>query len=126
MSEVLCLANSYKEKDRCVAGIELSTGKFVRPVSKTKSQAVPKEWTLLDSKPLEPLEIVDVPFLSGNARVRYQAENQFCCEGWKRIGNCKPHVALKYCESAREILHTPGSDAIPERFFKLCRLPEKH
>jgi hypothetical protein len=47
MAEVICLANSRKEHERCVAGINRITGKFIRPVSRTDSQAIPEDWTLL-------------------------------------------------------------------------------
>lgn len=31
--QILCLANSWKEGGRCLAGIEISTGRWIRPIS---------------------------------------------------------------------------------------------
>ncbi len=39
MTEILCLVNSRRENERCVAGIELRSGKLIRPVNKSDSQA---------------------------------------------------------------------------------------
>jgi len=126
MAEILCLANSRKDDERCVAGIELSSGRLIRPVAKTESQAIPADWTRLDGSPLVPLDVVDIPLLAGNARVPFQGENRYCPDGWRRTRTEKPPAVLKYCESDSTILHTRGSDPILERYFKLGRLPQTH
>ena len=126
MTEVLCLANSRKEHERCVAGIDLTTGKFVRPVSNTESQAIPEEWTFVGSSHLKPLDIVDIPMQNGDASVPFQAENRYCSEGWKKIGKKEPEEIRKYCESDRTILHSNKIKTIPERYFKLKKVPRKH
>ena len=118
-SRILCLSNSYKENNRCVAGLDLQTGRLVRPVAKSDSQAIPIDWTEIGEHSLKPLDIVEVPFRQGDATVKYQAENRFCDEGWKISGQAKPTDLQRYCDSDRTILHTPGSDAIPERYFRL-------
>lgn len=118
-SKILCLANSYKENNRCVAGIDLQTGQLVRPVAKTDSQAIPSDWTEVSGRSLKPLDIVEVPFLRGDATTKYQAENRFCDKGWKIGGQAKLTDLQRYCDSDRTILHTPGSDAIHERYFRL-------
>lgn len=117
--KILCLANSYKENNRCVAGIDLQTGRLVRPVAKTNSQAIPSDWTKIGGRSLKPLDIVEVPFQQGDAAVKYQAENRFCDEGWKIDGQAEPPDLQRYCDSDRTILHTSDSDAIPERYFRL-------
>ena len=126
MAEILCLANSRKENERCVAGIELRSGKLIRPVSESESQAIPEEWTTIGGSLLKPLDIVDIPLLDGNAQVPFQAENRYCEEGWERIRTEKPDTVQRYCEPDNAILHTPNSDPIPERYFKLRRLSATH
>jgi hypothetical protein len=118
---MLCLANSYKEKNRCVAGIDLKTGQFVRPVADSHSQAVPKEWTETDGRSLKPLDIVEVPIRRGDATVPYQSENRFSDEGWQIVGQAKPSDLQRHCQPDRTILHTQDSEAIPERYFRLQR-----
>lgn len=124
-SKILCLANSYKENNRCVAGIDLQTGQLVRPVAKTDSQAIPSDWTEVNGRSLKPLDIVEVPFQQGDATVKYQAENRFCDKGWKIGGQAKPTDLQRYCDSDRTILHTPGSNAIPERYFRLQKRSQR-
>ncbi|EDZ93159.1 hypothetical protein AmaxDRAFT_4043, partial [Limnospira maxima CS-328] len=41
MSKLICLANSRKNNDRCIAGIEISTGKWVRPVTRLDDGRIP-------------------------------------------------------------------------------------
>lgn len=125
MGKVLCLANSHKDRGRCIAGIDLDTTRLVRPVSKTESQAIPEEWSVVRGRQVQPLDILSIPFTGENACVEYQAENRLCREGWDLVGKATPEEACKYCESSRTILHTPGADPIPERYFRLKRLPKK-
>ncbi len=125
ISEILCLANSYKENNRCVAGVDLQSGQLVRPVAESNSQVIPDDWVKIGRRHLKPLDIVEVPFQQGDAIVKYQAENRFCDEGWKIIGQAKPADLQRYCDSDGTILHTPGSDAIAERYFRLQNLPRK-
>ena len=32
VKRIICLANSWKIQERCIAGIDIDTGKWVRPV----------------------------------------------------------------------------------------------
>lgn len=47
---IICLANSFKHTERCIAGIDLETGKCVRPVSDLDDGRVPKKVRLIDGK----------------------------------------------------------------------------
>ena len=125
MSKILCLANSPKEGARCIAGLELSTGKLVRPVSESKSQAIPNEWAVINGKSIKPLDVIDISFASVNSIAPYQAENRLCHEDWKYIETRKVEELIPFCESDTSILHTSTSDAIPERYFKLKRIPQQ-
>ncbi len=122
MSKVLCLVNSPKEQARCIAGLDLETGRLVRPVSETASQAIPKDWAMVDGDPVEPLDVVDIPFVRGDAVVPYQSENRYCTGKWRRIRRMPPAAARRYCESDAKILNTQESDAVPERALRLSRL----
>lgn len=124
MSHVICLANSPKEGARCIAGLELSSGKMVRPVSESTSQAIPNDWAILNGKTIQPLDVVDIPFKKGDAVIPFQMENRFCDENWKYIESRKTEELIPFCESDASVLHTSNSDAIPERYFKLKRLSQ--
>lgn len=60
--EVLCLANSYKNTNRCVAGLRLDTGGWIRPVSDTSGSAlVESQYTTGSGHSPSPLDTVRVP-----------------------------------------------------------------
>lgn len=58
--DFLCLASSYKPGGRCVAGIDLNSGDWIRPVSSTASGTVPNSVLHLDGagRAIRPLDQV--------------------------------------------------------------------
>jgi hypothetical protein len=44
---IICLANSYKHNDRCIAGVD-DTGRWVRPVSFSRKRAIDKETRIIN------------------------------------------------------------------------------
>jgi hypothetical protein len=60
---VTCLANSWKEGGRCIAGIDIATGRWVRPVSRAEhGQLSLEQSSVLQNgrlRQIEPLDIVD-------------------------------------------------------------------
>lgn len=117
-SEVLCLANSPKEHARCIAGIDLRTHQFVRPVA-IGSQSIPEAWAKVDGRQVKPLDVVRISFARGNAVVPYQSENRYCTDGWQRVARWQASDVHRFCESDARLLGTPGPESIPERFFRL-------
>lgn len=116
-STVVVLANSPKEQARCVAGIDLEAGRLVRPIAEGR-HAIPELWTVIDGKPLQPLDVVRIPFRRGDATVPFQRENRYCTEGWERAGRISPQQLLKHAESERRVLITPDDQPITERVMK--------
>ena len=61
--QIICLANSWKEGGRCVAGIDTATGRWVRPVSSAEHGQLSLEQSSVmqngRSRQIEPLDIVD-------------------------------------------------------------------
>lgn len=121
MSKILCLANSPKESARCIAGLDLATGRLVRPVSETKSQAVPEGWATMNGRLARPLDVLDVPFASGDAVVPFQKENRYCRDGWQLDDSWKADKLRSFCEGDSKILGSSDGDAITERAMKLGR-----
>lgn len=52
MTRIICLANSWKNGDMCIAGINELQGKWVRPVSDLPDGRIPKAMWLINR--LEP------------------------------------------------------------------------
>lgn len=122
MSRLICLANSRKHNDRCIAGIDVSTGKWVRPVTTLDDGRIPVNMSLIDGEHIQLLDIVDIPL--SNTGHGYECENRLILEGaWRRIGRVRIEEIIPYCESA--ILHSHRSDwlnAIPYSY--ISSLPE--
>lgn len=72
---LVCLANSQKMSGRCVAGKELESGSWIRPVSSRNSEEVSEdERRYSDGTDPKVLDIVDVPLLEPRPH-DYQTEN---------------------------------------------------
>jgi len=89
-TRIVCLANSFKEGGRCVAGIELnqenevifkdSIPKWIRPVCKTEHDEIPN-YLVLNIKPLDIIEFeINEPAPKG-----FQSENVLFNENSLRV-----------------------------------------
>ena len=58
---VICLANSYKHYDRCIAGIESTSGQWIRPVSDLDDGRIPKNDRFIKAEEITLLDRVDIP-----------------------------------------------------------------
>lgn len=62
--DFVCLANSYKTGGRCVAGIDLATGRWIRPVSGQNSGELNRDSSLVFSsgptRYIKPFDVVDL------------------------------------------------------------------
>ncbi len=106
MAQIICLANSKKEGERCIAGIDVQTGEWIRPVSSRKDGAITPEMRLIDSKEPQLLDILEIPLELNGPDEGFQPENRLLNNGcWKRIGCVTPQNILKYCEKDSVILH---------------------
>ena len=84
--EMLCLANSRKDGDRCVAGLH-TDGTWLRPVSTPESGALRNRQIMLDGvgRTVEPLDVVAVP-VERPAPLPHQPENWLIAEGpWRHL-----------------------------------------
>lgn len=88
---IICLANSYKNGGRCVAGIEIVNNQFgpwIRPVSNRPARAINiAEHTCADGTPCKPLDILDIDF-GQPVPEGYQSENVFITPNvsWVKAG----------------------------------------
>jgi len=116
MARIVCLANSYKGGGkRCIAGIDIKTGHWVRPISRGEEKAV--DWNIrkVDGAEPEILDILDIPIEDSNPNEEYQPENRFLMLGkWRKISRLDPRDLLKYCEDDNVILHNHEDCVLPE------------
>lgn len=91
---LIVLANSIKKSARCVAGIDVGTGRtpvpagWIRPVSgEAEGQLEPRHMRMNDGGPLVPLDVVDVPLIRcANDPVHPEDWVLDSRTTWKRVG----------------------------------------
>ena len=57
---MLVLANSFKNRGRCLAGLNVETGMWVRPVPNTLSRSIDNELTIFSERFIRPGDLIDV------------------------------------------------------------------
>ena len=122
MRQIICLANSKKHGDRCIAGIETSTGKWIRPITNLDDGRVPINICLVDGEEPKPLDILEIPLATTGSG--YECENRSILPGsWQRVGKACPADLVKYCE--QEILHSQSVNAVPFSFLRSLPLHQR-
>ncbi|MEG4962194.1 MULTISPECIES: dual OB domain-containing protein [unclassified Microcoleus] len=106
MAQIICLANSWKNGDRCIAGINELQCKWVRPVSDLPDGRIPKAMWLINR--LEPalLDVLEIPLAKTGPDFGFACENLSVLPGeWRQLGKVPPAYLLKYYNSQEYILH---------------------
>ncbi|NES82201.1 MAG: hypothetical protein F6K10_12805 [Moorea sp. SIO2B7] len=106
LTRLICLANSWKRGERCIAGITTLKGKWVRPVSDLPDGQIPKEMRRIDG--LEPtlLDILAIPLATTGPDYNFESENLSVLPGkWRKVGKVPPEYLLKYYHDQEYILH---------------------
>jgi hypothetical protein len=114
MTEIICLANSDKYGGRCIAGISVQTGQWIRPVTNLADGRLPTNLTNIDNEPIKTLDKVNIP-LSQKQGNGHEAENRLILAGsWTRNGRAEPSDLLSFTDT--NLLHFHNKDwlnAIP-------------
>jgi hypothetical protein len=99
MTQLICLANSWKRKGRCIAGIEPTTAQWIRPVSKLDDGQIPVDAQLINGRDIELLDVVDIPLAEVGPDFGFENENRWILPGpWRRVGRVQPTDLLPYCK----------------------------
>lgn len=128
-TRLIILANSFRPGGRCIAGIDIETGEWIRPVSRDADRAVP----VSVAENVKLLDIVSIPLASDKPRDCYQRENRFVDSwDWKVVDSLSPNEIIKYCESNTVILHNRSDkvysvkmEALPFEQWKSLQLVRK-
>jgi len=113
MTEVIILANSKKSGNRCIAGIDVETHKWVRPCFGDSGEGIP--WRARQINGTEPaiLDIVEIPLKSTGPNRDIQPENLYLKDGdWVKIGQARVEDILEYCVSD-SVLFYNDLDRVP-------------
>jgi hypothetical protein len=116
IKRIICLSNSLKYGERCIAGINIDTGKWVRPVSDLfpEDGKVPESIRLIKGKEPELLDILEIPLAETGNDFGFECENLTILDGeWKLLDKAKPSDLVKYCGSFSNILHNSSKYVNP-------------
>jgi len=118
MARIICLGNSRKHGNRCIAGIDLADGCLVRPVSSLYDGAISVDMQRVEGKAPKVLDVLEIPLTGNGPDYGFQPENRLVGGGkWQRAGRVPPKDILKYCESGATILHN-ALDRVPWRHLQ--------
>ena len=117
VKRIICLANSKKEGERCIAGIDIDTGKWIRPVCDNRYPSdgrVPEDIRLVDGREPELLDILEMSLADTGNDFGFECENlSIIPNKWKCLGKARPHDLIKYCSNYNQILHNYGKYVNP-------------
>jgi hypothetical protein len=123
MARVLCLANSDKHGERCIAGKRLETGEWVRPVSALEHGEIPWKVRLIGGREPQLLDILDIPLETQGPDYGCQPENRLLGPGpWQKAGRTPAGDVMKYVDDIEERpLFYNYVDRVPTTTFR--RIP---
>jgi len=114
-TRIAVLANSWKHSDWCVAGIELTTGKWVRPVTELEDGRVPKRAMKTGGHFPQLRDILDIPLDASGNDFGFACENRTLLSGaWHWHGKIEVEELLPYAERPDCILHNHRRYVTPQ------------
>jgi hypothetical protein len=95
--QIVCLANSRKMRGRCVAGLRVDTGTWLRPVSDESDGALyPRHYEFSDGTEAAVLDVVSLQVVDPQP-APHQPENWRLAAGrWRRTGRLEADHAVRY------------------------------
>jgi hypothetical protein len=108
MTQIICLANSKKLSERCIAGINPETGRWIRPVYKAHPEdgRVPESIRLINGEEPALLDILDIPLENSGLDFGFESENLNIAQGqWRKVGQAFPQDVLRFATRNSLILH---------------------
>jgi hypothetical protein len=107
MVRMICLANSWRDGGRCVAGISLLSERWIRPIP-PGGGPIPDERTPIDGRYLVLLDVVEIDLAEPTFSTRYQRENREMRDTpWRIVGRIEPRTLLAVCRRSPLVLHGP-------------------
>jgi len=119
MARLVCLANSERPGGQCIAGIDVDTGQWIRPVPRD-ADALRISRCIIGGKLLEPLHIFQLELDRPKEIPRFQRENRLIKNwNWSIIGRHFKAELLDYCDETSPILHSASDRVSPADLEKL-------
>ena len=104
MVDMICMANSWRDGERCIAGIDLNTGEWIRPVP-PGGGSIRERRARASGRKLALLDIIRLDLEPPELDTKYQKENR-CIRswGWEFIRTADVDEVKKYVRN-RRVLH---------------------
>jgi len=113
MIRMICLANSWREGGRCLAGVDADGGDWIRPVP-PDGGPIAEERTLVGGRRLAPLDVVELDLARPTFATRYQCENREIRRWrWRLAGKADPADLLDYRSRSNIVLYNQGKVVEP-------------
>lgn len=106
MTRIVVLANSWKHHDWCIAGIDLDTGKWIRPVTRLDDGRIPRSAMKLDAYFPELLDVLEIPLDSTGPDFGFESENRTIMSGrWRHRGTLSYGDLRRFYNRCEHVLH---------------------
>lgn len=106
ITRIVILANSWKHHDWCLAGIDLDTGKWVRPVTGLDDGRIPQTAIKLGGYFPELLDVLEIPLDKTGPDFDFESENRTILPGlWYLREKLTPKDIETYTEQPYYVLH---------------------
>ncbi|MCT7984222.1 hypothetical protein NG796_13045 [Laspinema sp. A4] len=121
---IICLANSWKHQERCIAGIDYDTGRWIRPVCddslNPKDGRVPRFVRLVQGREPELLDILEIRLDDTGPNFGFECENLSILPGqWNCLGKANITDIPRECLNFEYILHNSRKYVNPSDLKKL-------
>jgi hypothetical protein len=119
MVRLICMANSWRDGGRCIAGIDIDTGQWVRPVP-PGGGPIPEPRAILEGKQIAPLDLIQMDLDEPAFNTRFQCENRRVLDwNWKRLNRILASNVVYYSSRSKYVLHGPGKVVEPAQMESL-------
>jgi len=114
--EIICLANSYKNHGRCIAGIDLETGNWIRPVSDFDDGHIPLNNHRIMAEKIRILDVLKIPIndqISGHEIENFHYHSS---GSWQVVRRAEVTDILRFREQT--LLYPDFQKSIPFSYFE--------
>ncbi|MEH1827128.1 MAG: hypothetical protein V7L22_17460 [Nostoc sp.] len=130
LKKIICLANSWKNKERCIAGIDVDTGNWIRPVCDDlypQDGRVPNNIRLVEGREPQLLDILEIPLAETGNNFGFESENLTIIRSgqWRLLGKATPEDVFQYCVNNPYILHN-RIKYVKESYLKSLPFEQRH
>jgi hypothetical protein len=114
MARIVILANSKRPDGQCLGGIDLTTGRWVRPVTNS-GDGIPAQRCFVNGKFLALRDILEVDLVRPRQTSEFQYENHLIRNwNWDVKRRLKLDAVKQYIDDSTPILHTVGDRVQPD------------